>query len=408
MKEQPRPKTILGKAWDLLRNGFISFVSMSMPYHNSFPSPDLPDIGPEAKVIIKALPSGSSDDALAKAVRRAALEVMDFSWLAKGDSVLVKPASNSGNVYPATTSPVGIRAMVELLKEKGAGRVIVSDMSGIEHVKQTPKRVRGSTRKLMQRNGIFQAAEKAGAELYFPEEHGWDAFFQDFPAKGSHWKGGIWIPGIIKDVDHIVLMPRTSRHVLAGATLGMKAAVGYLRFDSRLEYHRDAETFYEKTAEMNSLPSLTDKLRLVLTTATRLQTTFGPDDGYMVEPEVGLIIATESLVAHDMVSLAWLIENREQIPAGEKRGRKDPYSTNSAVISLLNAGVVLLLGGLSQVFRTDKLKKYDSNTIWDDPVLNRAFNIWGGVPMVKLIDTEKSVPEGLRNSLSLKLAPPSR
>ena len=81
-------------------------------------------------------------------------------------------------------------AIVELLKEKGAGRVIVSDMSGIEHVKLTPDKLKGSTRALMHASGIAQAAMDAGAELHFPEEAGWDAFFEDYPVDDTFWKAG--------------------------------------------------------------------------------------------------------------------------------------------------------------------------------------------------------------------------
>lgn len=93
-----------------------------------------------------------------RAVQETARAATDFGWLASGDSVLIKPALNSGNPYPATTSPEGIRAMVELLREKGAGRVIVSDMSGIEHVKLTPERLKGSIREFMHASGMAQAA----------------------------------------------------------------------------------------------------------------------------------------------------------------------------------------------------------------------------------------------------------
>ena len=138
---------------------------------------------------------------------------------------------------------------MELLKEKGAGRVIVGDMSGIEHVKLSSGGLSGSTRQLMEAAGMAEAVRAAGAEMHFFEEAGWQAFYEDSPASGAHWKRGLMMPNILKEVQHIVLMPRCSRHVLAGSTLGLKAAVGYWRTDTRLEYHRDAATFQEKTAE---------------------------------------------------------------------------------------------------------------------------------------------------------------
>ena len=51
----------------------------------------------------------------------------------------------------------------------------------------------------------------------------------------------------------------------------------------------------------------------MLTSATKLLTTFGPDDGHVSEPETGLVLASTDVVAHDMVSLAWLIENRAKL-----------------------------------------------------------------------------------------------
>ena len=54
----------------------------------------------------------------------------DFSWLSKGDRVLIKMALNSGNPYPATTDPWSVKCMVKLLREKGAGRILVGDKSG--------------------------------------------------------------------------------------------------------------------------------------------------------------------------------------------------------------------------------------------------------------------------------------
>ncbi|MBW2092773.1 MAG: DUF362 domain-containing protein, partial [Deltaproteobacteria bacterium] len=132
-------------------------------------------------VILAGVKKGSSETELGQAVKKAVERVTNFSWLSKGDAVLIKPVLNSGNPYPATTNPVGIRVMVEILKKRGAGRVIVSDMSGIEHVKLTPDNLQGSSRELMIKSGMAQAAGSAGAELYFPEEHGWNAFFEESP-----------------------------------------------------------------------------------------------------------------------------------------------------------------------------------------------------------------------------------
>ena len=65
--------------------------------------------------------------------------------------------------------------------------------------------------------------------------------------------------------------------------------------------------------EINDATVLRQKLRMVLTVATKVQTTFGPDRGFVAEPEPGLVFASESLLAHDMVALAWLLWNRSVV-----------------------------------------------------------------------------------------------
>jgi uncharacterized protein (DUF362 family) len=353
---------------------------------------------PGLRVSLAGVARGSSEADLLAAVRDAAEGATDFSWLSRGDTVLIKPVVNSGNPYPATTHPAGLKGLVALLKEKGAHRVVVSDMSGVEHVKLSPDKMRGSTRELMKSCGLGRAAGEAGAELSLPEEEGWEAFFEEGPVSGSHWKSGIMMPKVVKEVDHIVLLPRCSRHVLTGSTLGMKAAVGYWRTDTRLEYHHDAATLQEKTAEANTVPSLREKQRLTLTVADETLATYGPDKGTVVAPDTGLVMASESLLAHDMVSLAWLLECRRTLPDEERKRRKDPY-TSDFIVNMGNRWVVRLLGGMGQAFGADRLVRNDLDTIWDDRVLKRAFEISGGIPTLDLAEANSALPGDLKTRL---------
>jgi uncharacterized protein (DUF362 family) len=358
-----------------------------------------------SRVSLAGVSRESAGADLQAAVRAAAEGATDFSWLSRGDTVLVKPVVNSGNPYPATSHPAGLKALASLLKEKGAKRIIVSDMSGVEHVKLSPDKMRGSTRELMKSCGLARAAEEAGAEVALPEEEGWHAFFEDYPTSESHWKSGIMMPKILREVDHVVLLPRCSRHVLTGSTLGMKAAVGYWRTDTRLEYHHDAATLQEKTAEANTVSSLREKQRLTLTVADKVQATFGPDEGFVVEPATGLVLASESLVAHDMVSLAWLLECRRAVPEEQRRVRRDPYASQ-LIVNMGNRWVVKLLGGMAKAVGAERLVRNDLETIWDDRVLRRAFAISGGIPSVSLVEANASVPEDLRGRLAAMTTPP--
>lgn len=375
---------------DLALNSFVSAIGKA-----------------KKSVALAPIKKGSSEEEIVGAVRATAESATDFSWLARGDSVLIKPVCNSGNKYPATTSPLAISAMIRLLKDKGANQVYVMDMSGIEYVKLTEKGlVKGSTRKLMENNGILQATLKEGGILYLPEEEGWSAFYEEAPKAKRSWKRGISIPKILQKVDHIVLMPRTGRHVLTGSSLGLKAVVGYMRLDSRLEFHRDAATFHAKIAEANTLPTLLNKQRLVLTLADKVLSTFGPDAGYVATPDVGLVIASESIVAHDMVSLAWLLECLRNTPEEERNSaRKDPCQSPTAV-NVTNRGVVMLLGGAVESAKTEKMPWRKVTSIWDDMVLQNAFEVFGFVPQVNF-HIVSSMPDTLLEILQKSVALPN-
>ena len=355
-----------------------------------------PAAGLPAQVFAAGVEKNPSEEAIKRAVCESAEAATDFSWLSYGDAVFIKPVLNSGYPYPSTTSPIAIAAMVELLKKKGAGRVIVGDMSGIEHVKLSPDGLKGSSRRLMEKSGMAEAVLASGAELHFFEEAGWDAFYEDAPTAGENWNGPLMMPNILKEVDHIVLMPRCGRHVLAGSTLGLKAAVGYWRTDTRLEYHHHASSFHEKTAEANTAQTLLKKQRLVLTAADRILTTFGPDKGYVVQPETGLVIASTSVVAHDMVSLSWLLENRRNLPESEKDGFLD---TSKLVAKYGNCYVVTMLGGFGKALLSEPLIKNDLENIFDDRILNHAYHIFGGVPEVIIKDAGNPIPEDLKIGL---------
>ncbi len=351
------------------------------------------------KVFVGAVHKDSSEHTLGPAVRAAAEAATDFAWLSKGDSVFIKPALNSGKLYPATTSPAAVREMVALLKEKGAGRVVVGDMSGIEHVKLTPHGLTGSTRRLMEQSGMAKAAQEAGAELHFFEESGWNAFYEEYPASGSSWKRGLMMPAVLKEMDHIVLMPRCSRHALAGNTLALKTAVGYWRTDTRLEYHKDARTLKEKTAEANTVPAIRDKQRLVVSAADKILITFGPDTGLVMQPEIGLVIASESAVAHDMVSLAWLLMNREGVSPWEFIVFKDPY-TCGLVVNMANRMIVWKLGGPIHAIQADSLRRNDLKSIWDDRVLSSAHQLSGGPPSIVIEPIDNLLPQWLKHRLT--------
>ncbi len=342
-----------------------------------------------------------------QAIRDATLAVDSLDWLRPGDTVFIKPVINSGKPYPSTTSPLAIASMVRLLKGKGAGRVVVGDMSGVGHLDQRPEGCKGtSSRKLAESAGLLQVVLEAGAEWTFFEEAGWESFYAEQPAPGSHWQGGIMLPNLLREVDHIVSMPRCSRHALLGNTLGLKSVVGYMRYDTRLEYHHAAKSIQEKTAEANTAPTLLQKQRLVVTAADKVLATFGPDLGHVIAPPQGLAIASRSVVAHDMVSLAWLIGHWRKAPWFNKWALTDP-SSSKIVANLGNRAVAGILGGWKWSLSAEGIEHSKQPDIWRDRTLRRAFELMGGVPDIQLQPTQSSISPQLLAELADRVALPS-
>ena len=235
----------------------------------------------------------------------------DFSWLSKGDRVLIKIALNSGKRYPATTDPWSVHCMVNLLKEKGASRILVGDQSSFGTVQWTKDRQKGSSRQLAKTAGILKVIEDRDAEPCFFEEFGWDAYRPTIPEGEHHWEKPIMIPSKLDEVDHIIYLPRVSSHILAGKTLGLKLGVGFLRSDSRGEFHKGGKQFYSMYEEINHVPQIASKLKLVVSSGRSVLTLVGPNDGPTAKPDYGLVLASDDLLAHEMLAYAWLQWNRQ-------------------------------------------------------------------------------------------------
>ncbi len=270
-------------------------------------------------------PAGTSVNDALKAALYAAT---DFSWLKPGDTVFVKVASNSDYGPPSVTSPAVLESVIQVLKDGGAGTIYVGDMSGAQFVRHLADQTIGSTRANMQKNGLLAAAENAGAVVHCFEEVPFErAYIPGTPRVEHHWNDDLQVAEILDRVDHIINLPRLGKHVLAGATLGLKNAVGWISDHSRMVLHRDAATFQEKIAELNTIPQLADKIRLTLTLADRILTTYGPDDGYSLALPRPVIIASDDIVSHDQIALLVLLWARQQTPKDALT--QDPYPSQS-------------------------------------------------------------------------------
>ncbi|MBZ0276815.1 MAG: DUF362 domain-containing protein [Anaerolineae bacterium] len=322
------------------------------------------------------------------AVREAIHASTDLSWLNPGDSVFVKVASNSNLAPPSVTSPDVLSGVIQTLQEAGAGTIYVGDMSGALFVRHLADGTMGSTRDNMRVNGLLQAAEAAGATIHCFEEVPFEqAYIPGIPAGDHHWGDDLYVAEILDRVDHIVNLPRLGKHVLAGASLGLKNAVGWISDHSRMVLHRDADTFHEKIAELNAIPQISGKIRLTLTLVDRVLTTYGPDDGYHLALAKPLIVVSEDIVSHDQVALLTLLWGRQQTPAADLR--KDPYPDTS---NSLNWWFVRVTWGPDAAAGYQELPVFKEIAAADVPThINYAYEyLYGGRP-----DRIEVIPGGL-------------
>jgi len=358
---------------------------------------------PPVRVALVGVPRSAPFGTLGRAIREAARAATDFSWLRAGDRILLKVMCNSPNAYPATTHPVAVTVMSDLLRERGA-IVYVGDQSGVQFVHHTRDAQRGSTRANFKNNGLEPAAQRGEATIACFEEAGYDAYFAADPPAGSHFRHEIFLPQIVREVDHIIYLPRVSKHVLAGSTLGLKGAVGWLREDSRLELHRDGTTFLEKCADINGSREIRERLRLVLSVGTQVQTSFGPDSGNVATPDVGLVIASENIIDHDVASLAYLLEISEQATPWRAR-ITDPYPTFS---SFMNRTFVSYVWGAGEFAEVESYDAPRLDTPWSCRVLTRGCEIFGGRPeQLATENVNGSVPAELVDAIVRRAAYPA-
>lgn len=357
-------------------------------------APDSPD-----RVILGLFPrDGQSSPQMA--VRNVCRQ-LDWSWLRRGDSVLVKLSSNSGHPHPAATSPNAVRAIVTELLDRGAGRVLVGDQGGVEYVRLADGDKRhSSTEALMRKNGLHEAIVDSGARPCFFDDYGYETgYFQaSLPFDNPHWREPPYVAGIIREVDHIIYLPRLSSHVLAGYTHGHKIAVGWLRDDSRFQMHFEAGSFHEKYVEVNYIPDIRRRLRMVITLAEQVLLNVGPDIGTLATPDSWIVIASSHLANHDAVSVAVLAYIDSKTPDGV-HFVPPAYGTmsNFANWTFLSQIVPAQTGipwGKPQMMTCQKLRTHRYQTgIACDLALSRAYQILGSVPKVIRVQTAGQRPD---------------
>jgi uncharacterized protein (DUF362 family) len=197
----------------------------------------------------------------------------------KGDEVLLKPNYNSADAPPASSEPQFLKALVELLYENGAGKVVVGESS-----MQTL-----STRKVMTKTGTL-ALKDSGAELVFFDEEKWVKV-----NVGGKYLKAVSLPERALEADTLVYCCCMKTHFRADFSLSLKLAFGFAKGSERLAFH--LSHLKEKLVDLNLVvhPSL------IIMDGRKCFITGGPFSGEVREPNV--ILASGDRIAMDVESI---------------------------------------------------------------------------------------------------------
>jgi uncharacterized protein (DUF362 family) len=200
--------------------------------------------------------------------------------IAKDDEVLLKPNYNRADPPPASTDPDFLRAIVELLFEHGAGKVVVGESS----MQMT------STRKVMTKTGTLEKLKDSGAEIVFFDEGKWVKVDVD----GKYLRK-VSLPERAVRVDKLVYSCCMKTHFRADFSLSLKLAFGFPKSSERLAFHM--RHLKEKLVDLN----LVVHPNLILMDGRKCFISGGPFSGEVREPNV--ILASGDRIAMDVEAL---------------------------------------------------------------------------------------------------------
>ncbi|TFH08718.1 MAG: DUF362 domain-containing protein [Candidatus Thorarchaeota archaeon] len=230
----------------------------------------------DGKFLVSKTPVGEN---LKSAIRTAVDLIGGFDKvISQNDVVTIKPNLNTADPYPASSDPMFIKALGELLLDAGAGKLKIIESSTM----------RLSARKVSDTVGLTAVANELDAELIFLDEHAWVKV--DIP-RGKYLKrASIGKPLI--DMGKLVLAPCLKTHFIARYTGSMKLFVGWIKHRERIRLHM--KNLEPKIADLASYfnPDL------IVMDARTCFITNGPASGQCSSPN--LILASGDMVSIDV------------------------------------------------------------------------------------------------------------
>lgn len=194
-----------------------------------------------------------------------------------GDEILLKPNYNSADDPHASSDPDFVKAVVELLYEHGASKVVLgeSSMQGL------------TTRKVMGKTGMLAKAKAAEADLIFFDEGKWVKV-----NVGGKYLKKISLPETALKAKKLVLVCCMKTHFRAKFSMSLKLAFGFVKGSERLAFH--VRNLQEKIVDLN----LVVHPNLIIMDGRKCFITGGPFHGEVRTPNV--VMASGDRIANDV------------------------------------------------------------------------------------------------------------
>lgn len=200
----------------------------------------------------------------------------------RGDHVLLKPNFNSGDPPPNSTDLALLVALIRLLRDHGAARVVVGEGS-----RHPPT----STRFELRRAGVFEACRRAGAEVAVFGESGWAPVHT-----GGDLLRWVEVARPLLECDRLVFACCLKTHWLTSFSISLKHTVGCVRPRHRARLHFGGN-IEERVAEIASA----FRPDLVIVDGRQCYTRGGPC--YGMTRRAGALIAGSDRVAIDVAGI---------------------------------------------------------------------------------------------------------
>jgi uncharacterized protein (DUF362 family) len=232
----------------------------------------------------------------ATAVRDAIERAGGLGFVKRGDTVLLKVNTNSGDRYPYSTSPVTVQVIATALVAAGA-KVAVGDRSfwGDD-----------DTAGNLEANGIAEAARTAGAKVVvFDDGVEW---VEIDPRLVKHWKPPFRLPRMAVEATHVINLACAKTHFISGATLGLKNWLGLVHARDRarpgnLKTH-DAELIHHQIVDVHR--ALAPKLTVIDGYRALVGGGPTPHNGKIAFADARVVLAGKDRVALDIAGIALL------------------------------------------------------------------------------------------------------